>query len=115
MPRLHCKRPADTDPLLLAYGRVRVIAMHHGVVQHIGTPLEIYDRPANIFVASFIGSPAMNLISATQKRAGSGSAINLAGTDFTLPAPLSLEDGTDSDGIVLRTDGAPAGDGRRHR
>jgi hypothetical protein len=38
-----------------------------GIVRHIGTPLEIYDRPANIFVASFIGSPAMNLISAMQK------------------------------------------------
>ena len=38
----------------------RIVAMHHGVVQQIGTPLEIYDRPANVFVASFIGSPAMN-------------------------------------------------------
>ena len=40
----------------------RIVAMHHGVVQQIGTPLEIYDRPANVFVASFIGSPAMNYL-----------------------------------------------------
>jgi multiple sugar transport system ATP-binding protein len=40
----------------------RVVVMSHGVVQQLGTPTEIYDRPANTFVASFIGSPAMNLI-----------------------------------------------------
>ena len=40
----------------------RVVVMNHGVVQQVGTPTEIYDRPANTFVASFIGNPAMNLI-----------------------------------------------------
>ena len=40
----------------------RVVVMSHGLVQQVGTPTEIYDRPANTFVASFIGSPAMNLI-----------------------------------------------------
>ena len=40
----------------------RVVVMSRGVVQQLGTPTEIYDRPANTFVASFIGSPAMNLI-----------------------------------------------------
>jgi multiple sugar transport system ATP-binding protein len=40
----------------------RVVVMKHGVVQQVGSPTEIYDRPANTFVASFIGSPAMNLI-----------------------------------------------------
>ena len=40
----------------------RVVVMNHGLVQQVGTPTEIYDRPANTFVASFIGSPAMNLI-----------------------------------------------------
>ena len=41
----------------------RVVVMNNGVVQQIGTPTEIYDRPANAFVASFIGTPAMNLLS----------------------------------------------------
>jgi multiple sugar transport system ATP-binding protein len=36
--------------------------LHDGVVEQIGTPLELYDRPANLFVAGFIGSPAMNFI-----------------------------------------------------
>jgi multiple sugar transport system ATP-binding protein len=40
----------------------RVVVMSHGRMQQVGTPTEIYDRPANTFVAGFIGSPAMNLI-----------------------------------------------------
>jgi multiple sugar transport system ATP-binding protein len=40
----------------------RVVVMSKGEVQQLGTPLEIYDRPANTFVAGFIGSPAMNLM-----------------------------------------------------
>jgi multiple sugar transport system ATP-binding protein len=40
----------------------RVVVMKNGVVQQVGSPTEIYDNPANTFVASFIGSPAMNLI-----------------------------------------------------
>ena len=40
----------------------RVVVMNKGVVQQIGTPTDIYDRPANTFVAGFIGSPAMNLV-----------------------------------------------------
>ncbi|MFK7755285.1 MAG: ABC transporter ATP-binding protein [Sedimentitalea sp.] len=46
----------------------RVVIMEKGVVQQVGTPVEIYDRPANTFVASFIGSPAMNLIDGTVSR-----------------------------------------------
>ena len=45
----------------------RVVVMEKGIVQQIGTPTEIYDRPANTFVASFIGSPAMNLMDGTLK------------------------------------------------
>jgi len=40
----------------------RVVVMKAGVVQQVGTPTDIYDKPANAFVASFIGSPAMNLV-----------------------------------------------------
>ena len=40
----------------------RVVIMKEGVVQQVGTPVEIYDNPANAFVASFIGNPAMNLM-----------------------------------------------------
>jgi len=40
----------------------RIVVMHDGIVEQIGTPLDLYDRPANLFVAAFIGSPAMNLL-----------------------------------------------------
>lgn len=45
----------------------RIAVMNHGVLQQIGTPEEIYDRPWNTFVASFLGSPAMNLLQGTWK------------------------------------------------
>jgi len=40
----------------------RIVVMHDGIVEQIGTPLELFDRPANLFVAQFIGSPAMNVV-----------------------------------------------------
>jgi multiple sugar transport system ATP-binding protein len=40
----------------------RVVVMEHGIIQQVGTPTEIYDNPANTFVAGFIGNPSMNLI-----------------------------------------------------
>jgi multiple sugar transport system ATP-binding protein len=43
----------------------QIVVMNDGRVEQIGTPLDLYDRPANVFVATFIGSPSMNLISGT--------------------------------------------------
>jgi multiple sugar transport system ATP-binding protein len=43
----------------------RIVVLHDGIVEQIGTPLELYDRPANLFVAGFIGSPAMNMFKGT--------------------------------------------------
>ncbi len=43
----------------------RVVVMKGGVIQQVGTPMDIYDKPANTFVAGFIGSPAMNLMEGT--------------------------------------------------
>ena len=40
----------------------KIVVMHDGVVEQVGAPLELYDRPANMFVAGFIGSPAMNFL-----------------------------------------------------
>ncbi len=40
----------------------RVVVMHHGVVQQVGTPLDVYNLPQNEFVAGFMGSPAMNFL-----------------------------------------------------
>ena len=43
----------------------RIVAMHGGIIQQVGAPLELYDRPANLFVAGFIGSPGMNFLPGT--------------------------------------------------
>ena len=43
----------------------RIVVLHDGIVEQVGTPLELYDRPDNIFVAGFIGSPAMNMFKGT--------------------------------------------------
>jgi multiple sugar transport system ATP-binding protein len=67
----------------------RIVVMNNGVVEQIGTPLDLYDNPANLFVASFIGSPAMNLIKG--KIAGGKK-------------PQFVTD----DGVVLPLDKAPA-------
>jgi multiple sugar transport system ATP-binding protein len=58
----------------------RVVVMKGGVVQQIGAPTEIYDCPANTFVASFIGNPAMNLLSGTMRDGTfEGEAVRVMG------------------------------------
>jgi multiple sugar transport system ATP-binding protein len=58
----------------------KIVVMHDGIVEQMGAPLELYDRPANLFVAGFIGSPAMNFIKG--KMTGAGFA---ADGGFALP------------------------------
>jgi multiple sugar transport system ATP-binding protein len=48
----------------------KIVVMHDGIVEQIGTPLELYDRPDNLFVAGFIGSPAMNFLPGKVKQNG---------------------------------------------
>jgi multiple sugar transport system ATP-binding protein len=48
----------------------RIVVMHDGIVEQIGTPLELFDHPKNLFVAQFIGSPAMNTLEGTLRIAG---------------------------------------------
>lgn len=48
----------------------KIVVMHDGVVEQMGAPLDLYDRPANLFVAGFIGSPAMNVFKGTITGAG---------------------------------------------
>lgn len=60
----------------------RVVVMSKGEVQQVGTPLEIYDRPANTFVAAFIGNPAMNLMHG-QMQAGVFNGTNIRIPGFT--------------------------------
>ena len=59
----------------------KIVVMQGGHIEQIGSPLEVYDRPANTFVASFIGSPAMNLIPAVVR----GGAAEVGGDRVALP------------------------------
>ena len=62
----------------------RLVVLNEGRVEQLGTPLELYRHPASLFVAGFIGSPAMNFASA--KINGDGSAVDLTGgVAFPLP------------------------------
>ena len=63
----------------------RIVVMHAGRVEQVGAPLDLYERPANRFVAGFIGSPKMNFLAATL--AGNGSEARLAdGAIVALPS-----------------------------
>jgi multiple sugar transport system ATP-binding protein len=66
----------------------RIAVMKDGVLQQLDTPQGIYDRPANIFVAGFIGSPAMNML--RLRVAADGDGVTLSSDALTLPAPGSL-------------------------
>jgi len=63
--------------------------MHDGIVEQIGAPLDLYDNPANLFVAGFIGSPAMNFLRGTIRRNGTGMVVNL-GDGRTSPRSTGL-------------------------
>ncbi|MGO4569382.1 ABC transporter ATP-binding protein [Rhizobium sp. 2YAF20] len=72
----------------------RIVAMHAGVVQQVGSPLDLYDRPANLFVAGFIGSPGMNFLEATYEISGENAGIRLKdGTLVALRGPAPLANG----------------------
>jgi multiple sugar transport system ATP-binding protein len=63
----------------------RIVVMHDGIIEQIGTPLELFDRPANLFVAQFIGSPAMNVVAGTLRRGAGGDAVEAVGTRLPVP------------------------------
>ncbi|MBI2912377.1 MAG: sn-glycerol-3-phosphate ABC transporter ATP-binding protein UgpC [Chloroflexi bacterium] len=65
----------------------RIAVMKDGVLQQVGTPQELYERPANVFVAGFIGSPAMNFFDVTVK--GGPEKIHLHAEGFTMAVPAT--------------------------
>jgi len=74
---------------------VRIIVLKDGIVQQFATPEEVYDRPANIFVADFMGSPPMNLVPASVTAQGldAGGVVIAMGPDWQaadLPAQVTL-------------------------
>src|SRR3954447_7925011 len=78
----------------------RIAVLNAGELQQIGTPDDVYDRPANVFVAEFIGSPPMNLMSGTRD----GDSIATAG-GWRMPAPRGADGGSREVTVGLRPEG----------
>jgi len=70
-----------------------VVVMHDGEVEQIAAPMDLYDSPANTFVASFIGSPNMNMIEGILKRDSSGLMFVSESVQLPLDSSLEGEDG----------------------
>jgi multiple sugar transport system ATP-binding protein len=67
----------------------KIVVMRDGIVEQTGTPLELYDHPANVFVAAFIGSPAMNLVRGTW----SGGAVRVGEVRIPVARPMRAAEG----------------------
>ena len=79
----------------------KIVVMRDGIVEQQGEPLELYDRPANLFVAGFIGSPAMNMLPGTMRRANGAARVEFAG-GASVPAPRGAA-GEDGQAVVFGT------------
>jgi multiple sugar transport system ATP-binding protein len=74
----------------------RIVVMHQGVIQQIGTPAEVYEQPKNLLVAGFVGSPAINRIDG--QVGASGDFVSPA---LTLPLPAALAARSPSEALTL--------------
>jgi multiple sugar transport system ATP-binding protein len=93
--RLHIKQGSTTiyvthDQIEAMSLADRIVIMHEGVLQQVGTPDEVYSHPANLFVAQFVGSPMMNVAEAavTESPSAASVAVGGAATGFEFPRAL---------------------------
>ncbi|HSV34180.1 MAG TPA: sn-glycerol-3-phosphate ABC transporter ATP-binding protein UgpC [Ramlibacter sp.] len=73
----------------------RIVVMHDGIIEQIGTPLELFDRPRNLFVAQFIGSPAMNVLEGTLRTAEGRAWVESEGQRW----PIGLSRAVDGQAV----------------
>jgi multiple sugar transport system ATP-binding protein len=79
----------------------QIVVMRDGYIEQTGSPLQLYDHPANLFVAGFIGSPAMNFLPGTLRRNGAVAMVELAGGG-QVQAP-ALAGGADGQKVIFGT------------
>ena len=70
----------------------RIVILKDGVIQQVGTPVEVYERPANRFVARFIGNPPINMLKALVNRADGEDSISFCGLTFPVTLPETCRD-----------------------
>ena len=76
----------------------KIVVMEGGNIEQVGAPLDVYDRPANTFVAGFIGSPSMNMVDATVRKADGGVFAEARGARMPIAGGDGVDDGRE---IVL--------------
>ncbi len=92
----------------------KIVVMHEGIVEQIGAPLDLYDRPDNLFVAGFIGSPAMNCLKGALKLNGKAEFEGPAGVRLPVATAPAGSDGRPvvygvrPEHFVIAPDGAEA-------
>ncbi|AEH89281.1 MULTISPECIES: ABC transporter ATP-binding protein [Mesorhizobium] len=88
----------------------KIVVMRDGRIEQVGAPLELFDRPANLFVAGFIGSPSMNLLKGVVRKDG----VDIAGTLFPIAPNNTVQDGqavvygVRPEHLEIHPDGVPA-------
>jgi ABC-type sugar transport system ATPase subunit len=93
----------------------KIVVMHDGIVEQIGAPLELYDNPANLFVAGFIGSPAMNFLPGTRCAAAQAARARRACRWHADQAPANTAGVVDGQPVICGTQpSAQARQLRRH-
>jgi multiple sugar transport system ATP-binding protein len=94
----------------------KIAVMNQGVVEQLGTPREIYQRPVSLFVADFIGSPPMNFLGFHDRLAAGAAAVRLGGSEIRVPrlhediAERELVLGVRPEDIRLQDDGPVRGE-----
>ena len=71
----------------------KIVVIQDGNIEQIGSPLDLYDQPRNMFVASFIGSPSMNFFDATCIREETGLAAKIGDETLLLPESIAVAEG----------------------
>ncbi|PBB83116.1 ABC transporter ATP-binding protein [Mesorhizobium sp. WSM3879] len=122
--RLHIKQGSTTiyvthDQIEAMSLADRIVIMHEGFIQQVGTPDEVYSHPANLFVAQFVGSPVMNIAEASVADQAGAASVSVGGapTGFEFPRELlsrlnghsngGLTLGIRPEGVLVRHDAAP--------
>jgi multiple sugar transport system ATP-binding protein len=79
----------------------RIVLMRDGLIEQQGAPLDLFERPASIFVAGFLGSPKMSFLPGTLVRQASSDSIRLKDESMQLPTGRNLSDAVDGQAVLL--------------